>query len=81
MLVLLQHYLTPLECLLAYFLACLLDNLTIILLDDCEEFETFTYTIFKTILFSCIRTDLLYRYYFSCIIIYDSDIHFVLLDT
>jgi len=61
----------------ACLLACLLDDLTIILLDDCEEFEIFTYTIFQncivfqhlyrspiSVLFSCICTDLHYRYCF-----------------
>jgi len=47
MLVLLQHCLALLGCLLAYLLACLLDDLTIILLDGCEEFEIFTYIIFQ----------------------------------
>jgi len=78
MLISLQHCLAPLGCLLAYLLTYLLDDLTIILFDDCEEFETFTYTVFQnhiifqylyrssvSVPFSCICNDLLYRYYFS----------------
>jgi len=44
-------------------LACLLDDLSIILLDGCEEFETFTYIVFQDYFFS-VRTDLLYWYRF-----------------
>jgi len=48
-------------CLLAHLPAW---DLIINLFYGCEEFETFTYTVFQTVLFFSICTDLLYRYYF-----------------
>jgi len=33
-------------------------------LDGCEEFETCIYTVFLTVQFFCVLTDLLYRYHF-----------------
>jgi len=42
----------------------MLDDLTIILLDGCEEFEILLILFFKTVLFFSIRTGLLYRYRF-----------------
>jgi len=69
--------LASLGCSLACLLACLLDSSINSFIDDCGEFEIFTYTIFKrlyvflysywslvSVLILCILIDPLYWYYF-----------------
>jgi len=72
--------LASLRCALASLTTNLLDNLIIILyLMVVKNLKHILVLFFKTVLFSCIRTDLIYRYHFSVFILIPESVSFSVL--